>query len=56
MHTQRSNMRLSLRAVNKVPVVLLRRAAQLWRSMDDMQPDDNSLIRRLCHEFVEEFP
>jgi len=25
------NMRLSGRAVNKVPVVLLRRAAQLWR-------------------------
>ena len=26
-----SNMRLSGRAVNKVPLVLLRRAAQLWR-------------------------
>jgi hypothetical protein len=25
------NMRLSGRAVNKLPVVLLRRAAQLWR-------------------------
>jgi hypothetical protein len=28
---RRSNMRLSGRAVNKRPVVLLRRAAQLWR-------------------------
>jgi hypothetical protein len=26
-----SNMRLSGRAVNKLPVALLRRAAQLWR-------------------------
>jgi hypothetical protein len=25
------NMRLSGRAMNKVPVVMLRRAAQLWR-------------------------
>ena len=28
---QMSNMRLSGRAVNKLPVVMLRRAAQLWR-------------------------
>jgi hypothetical protein len=30
--------------------------ARLVRSVDDMQPDDNSLIGQLCQEFVEEFP
>jgi hypothetical protein len=30
-HMRLPNMRLSGRAVNKVPVVMLQRAAQLWR-------------------------
>jgi hypothetical protein len=56
VHTRFFELEVEARSQFDAMKLALARMTQAVKSVDDVQPNDTSLIGRLCREFVEEFP